>query len=280
MIPIITDSSACLTRAEAESLGVYLVPMNYSVEGHVPPLVESFIDENDGVEEIVSRNLGRLRTSQATLHGFQGAFHALRAEGHEEALCIVMSSRLSGTYGNALMAGGEQNAMRVEVVDSLNTAGGLYLLIREARRLLDGGAPVAKAAEAIRVLRGRIRSFFSVDDITPLRNSGRLSGVRLSVSTILNIKPILQCADGSVLACGTARGRHEQIRALLNRVSGRIGELIVQYFTPDAQARAVAARLEKDGHRVSLRKIGPVLGIHLGFGCIGITWMDEEGTDE
>ena len=80
----------------------------------------------------MAEGIDHVHTSQATLAGFFNAFQRLRRAGYE-VLCITISSRLSGTYANAVLAAKELGGQHIEVVDSLSTCSGLYLLIREAR---------------------------------------------------------------------------------------------------------------------------------------------------
>lgn len=272
MIAIVTDSSAHLYREEAEEMGVTVVPLNYSLSGQ-QPFVESYMDENGDYEHLVDANMEKLRTSQASVAAFQGVFHELIASG-ADVLCLTISSRLSGTFGNAGMAAREFPADRIQVVDSLTTSGGLYLMVREARRMLDGGASLPEAAAALNALKGRVKIAFTVDDIAPLRRSGRLGGVRLSISTILNIRPVLRCVDGSIIATGVVRGRAEQLKTLSGSLPKGGGDCIVEGFLAEEQMQELKKRVEAAGYSVTLRRVGPVLGIHLGRGSLGVAWID------
>ena len=50
---------------------------------------------------------------------------------------------------------------------------------------------------------------------------------------------------------------------------------MVEYITEAQAANRLAEMLEKKcGANVQLRKVGPVLGIHLGFDVIGTSWKD------
>ena len=182
MIAIVTDSSAHLYRAEAERLGVTIVPMSYSLPGQ-PAFNESYMDDNGDFERVISQNIGLLRTSQATFSAFMSVFNDLVDSG-AQVLCLTISSRLSGTYGNARMSAKETDPENIAVVDSLTTSGGLYLMILEARRMANQGMGLHEIARELRSLRSRVRTTFTVDDITPLRRSGRLGSVRMSISTI------------------------------------------------------------------------------------------------
>ena len=81
----------------------------------------------------------------------------------------------------------------------------MYMLVEKARAMALAGASVEEIAEELQDLRSKITIAFSVDDMTPLRNSGRLGIVRQSVGTVLNLKPMLKCVDGAVISDGMAR---------------------------------------------------------------------------
>ena len=271
MITIVTDSSSYLTQAEAAALGVVMVPMNYSIGRAVYP--EAFVDQERRFEHILDGAPATLHTSQATLSAFMSTFEGLRVRG-QEILCLTISSRLSGTYGNALVAARDLGGSGIAVVDSRTTAAGLYLLIRAARRLCDQGLSLEEVERRVSLLRDQVHLVFSVDDIGPLRRSGRLGGIKLSVSTILNIHPMLRCQEGAIIATGVTRGRHEQQRQLIYSIPSRVKDIAVQHYHAEAQLTAIIRQLQDSGKNVNVRGIGPVLAVHLGKGCIGVAWLE------
>ena len=271
MIAIVTDSSSYLSQAEAAALGVVMVPMFYSIGRVVYP--ETFVDKERRFEHILDGAPAMLHTSQATLNAFLAAFDAIKKRG-DEILCLTISSRLSGTYGNALVAARDLGGEGIAVIDSRSTAAGLYLLLRAARRFVKEGLPLEEVARRVSDLRDKAHLTFSVDDIGPLRRSGRLGGLKLSVSTILNIHPMLRCQDGAIIATGVTRGRHEQQRQLVYSVPDDVKDVVVQHYRAEAQLTQVIRQLQDAGKNVSVRGIGPVLAVHLGKGCIGVAWIE------
>lgn len=115
-------------------------------------------------------------------------------------------------------------------------------------------------AKHITKLRDRVRICFSVDDMTHFRRSGRLGNVRMSVSTVLNIKPILEIRDGVVVSAGLARGRVDQANRLENFCGGAKGVLIVDSFLCEEAAEKLVPALAMEGRDIERRRIGPVLG--------------------
>ena len=274
MIAIVTDSTAYLTHEEAVALGVVVVPMSYSFSDN-QSFNEGCIEADTRAEQEVAEHIDTVHTSQASLNGFINTFKRLKSAGYD-ILCLTISSRLSGTYANAVLAAKEVGKQRIEVVDSLTTCSGLYLLIREARMRIRSGAKLSAVAKEINKLRERVRICFSVDDMAPLRRSGRLGNVRMSVSTMLNIKPILEIRDGVVVSAGLARGRLDQTNKLCNFCKDAKGLLLVDNFLGAEAAEKLPIKLAREDREIERRRIGPVLGAHLGRGCVGVAYIAEE----
>ena len=274
MIAIVTDSTAYLTHDEAEKMGVVIVPMSYSFAAG-QSINEGCIEEDQRAERQVAEHISTVHTSQATLSAFMNTFSRLRRAGHD-ILCITMSSRLSGTYANAVLAARELGNKKIEVVDSLTTCAGLYLLICEAHERILQGEKLSSVAKHIDKLRHRVRLCFSVDDMTPLRRSGRLGNVRMSVSTVLNIKPILEVRDGAVVTAGIARGKIDQANKLCNFCREASGKVIIDSFLGDGAAMQLPVRLAREDREIERRRTGPVLGAHLGSGCVGVAFIAKE----
>lgn len=270
MIKILTDSSAYLKRKEAEALDVTLSPMAYSAADGTM-FVEGFVEENLAFDRLLQRNPGKMHTSQVAYAALLSAFSDLKSKGHE-VLCMTMSSRLSGTYANARMAA--DKAGGVVVVDSQTTAGGFYLLIKKAHDLIASGMPLKEVEANINAARTRIKTFFSVDDMTALRNSGRLGNVKMSVSTILNIRPILKLEAGGITSHVVVRGKLEQQKGLVAAVPDGAKSVIVQHNHAPSRAEGIAAELKRRGFAPMIRGVGPVLAIHLGEGALGVSFEE------
>lgn len=267
MIYLVADTSACLTRQEAQQLQVLMVPMYYSRGGRM--YTEGYVNDWQPQE---GGSLTGHTTSQATSGAFLDIFNKLKRQGHQ-ALCVTISSRLSGTYMNALSAA-EESGDHVRVVDSRSTAGGIYLLLKQARALLNSGHTLVQAFEQLKSARDRLKTLFALQDMEPLRHSGRLGMVRLSVSAMLNVRPILSLVDGAVMTHAMARGRQVQMLKLLDGTDRAQGPIVVQHCADEEAAHNLAQRLMKAGHQVIVRRLGVVLTIHLGYPVLSTAWVE------
>lgn len=271
MITIVTDSSAYFKKEEADELGVKIVPLNYAVNGK--SFVESYGDQNGEFEELLKNGI-MLSTSQPNVMAFLSCFENEIKKGNE-ILCITISSRLSGTFFTAQMAAKQNKTQKIAVFDSYFTTGGLYLLIKEARRLIDSGASLDEVVDELPKIRSKIQFAFTVDDIAPLRKSGRIGNVRMSVGTILNQKPILLLNEGIVVFSSIAHGNRDIIKEALKMTSEGAKEFIVNYIGYE-QLTTNLYNVLTDAYPdipVNIRKVGPVMGINLGLNAASLSFI-------
>ncbi|NLC33184.1 MAG: DegV family protein [Clostridiales bacterium] len=272
MIRIVTDATASLPYNLAAQMGVIVVPISYSIAGRL--YHESYPDKSFDLENLITQNPGKCLTSHPPVSEFADVFRNLTQNG-DDVLCLVISSRLSGTYSSANIATREAEPGKVIVVDSLTTAGGLALLIQYASTLISQGLTLAEVVSAVKKKRDSVGIVFSVNDMTSLRKSGRLGDVRQSVSNVLNVRPILTCTDGWVKAQGISRGDTQTLKALLERVSPEATDIVIHHqgekYNPVTLMHTLQERLP-DAH-IEIRPMGAALRIHLGAGFIVIAWI-------
>lgn len=272
MIALVTDSTAYLTKNEAEQWNVKVVPMSYTVDGNI--YHETYWDKNGDYENLLRFGIAEAKTSQSTVSAFMSAFDELVRQG-KEVLCLTISSRLSGTYSSAVVAAQEVGKGQVTVFDSQLTAGGLYMLVKKAQQLIKNGCTLDDTINALYKIRDDISIVFSVSDLTQLRKSGRLGIIRQSVSTILNNKPLFFCMEGAVVSDGVARGQTAQIQQLMARIPRKVNEIIIHYTRQEEKATQIIHEKLKKAHPNALlmkRILGPVLTIHLGSATIGMAF--------
>ncbi|MDR3240218.1 MAG: DegV family protein [Clostridiales bacterium] len=277
MISIVTDSSACVKATDADALGVRIAPMSYTAGDRV---YSEFYSDTNGDFESLLRDQAPLSTAHPNPSAFLKCFEKELAAGND-VLCLTISARLSGAYSAANMAARQSASDRIAVLDSRLIAGGLWLLIQQARQWINGGMPMPELLEQLTERRNRIRMAFTVDDIAPLRKSGRMDFVRMSLSTVLNIKPILLLRDGVIVSGGTARSSADIITQLTRSVltgecpSGE-KKIVINYLGATRLASNLYTVLNQryPDAAMSIHKIGPVLRIHLGAQVAAVSCDD------
>jgi len=272
MITIVTDSSSYFKKNEALELGIKIVPINYTINGQ--SYCESYSDQNGDFENLL-KGVGNYTTSHPNMSAFLSTFVEELHNGNE-VLCITISSRLSGAYGTAHAAAKQAESGSIAIFDSRFTAGGLYLLVKEAGKLIADGLSLHEILDKLPAIRERISITFSVDDMAALRNSGRIGFIRMSVGTFLNIRPVLLCKDGVVVSDTVARGNTEIIKKMTEKLSADTQEVVINYVGDNRMATNLYHVVKNvTDAPVSLQKIGPSLGIHLGLKAIAVSSINK-----
>ncbi|MMZ61050.1 Fatty acid-binding protein [compost metagenome] len=121
-----------------------------------------------------------------------------------------MSSKLSSTYQNALIAAAELPEGSVHVVDSLNVSGGLALLVRKAAEAAQSGASAEEITALVESCRDRVEIEVLVDNLDYLHKGGRVSSVQHMIGSLLKIRPVLRIKEGLVISADKYRGKTEK----------------------------------------------------------------------
>jgi len=272
MFAVVTDSAAYLTKQEAIKLGVTVIPMNYSIAG--AKFDEHYSTENADFVKVIKARPLECKTSQPNVVAYEAVLRRIVDSGLDVVL-ISASSRLSGAYNSAMMAKNNIGSAKVHIFDSMTIAGGQRLVVEEAVRLSGAGVPLASAIGELEIYRDRVGTVFSVEKMDALRRGGRISAVKLGISNLLNVRPILELKDGTVVGKGTARGVRNVIRELASGVPKDAKKIILMsIYSAESTKIMQPTALEYLVHeaKIEYQYIGPVLAIHLGDGAFGIAW--------
>ena len=267
---LITDSSAYLSPALLDELGIRVVPL------HVR-LGDWTFDEPDVEPREFYRRLResdvRPTTSQPSPGEFLAAFVAAAEDGAERILCLTCSAALSGTHSSATLAAG-MSPVPVDVVDSGTMSGGLTLVVTSVGRALAGGLAYDDALLLARSLAGRVWSTWSSDTTELLRAGGRLTGAVCREGVA-----VLALEGGEVLRLGAARTAEESVALQADRIArsaaGHPTWVSVGHGdVPELAELLAAAVTGRPGVLGVVRYvIGPVTGAHTGAGTFGANYL-------
>ena len=228
-IGIVTDSHSSLSPAEAEALGVHVLPMPFTIDG---------VDYLEGVnltrEEFFAhqRAGASISTSQPAPADVLSLWDELLMQ-YESLLYMPISSGLSGSCQTAAaLAEEEPYAGRVFVVDNGRIATPLHRSILDAIELIGQGCSAAQCKEALEKARDELTIYIAVQTLEYLRKGGRISSTTAAVGTLLNIKPILQLTTGKLESYKKARGMIKAREIMLESIRS---DLAIRFA--DAQFR-------------------------------------------
>ena len=280
-IAILTDSGSGLTPAEAESLGITLLPLQVLLDGR------SYRDGVDiRTEEIYEalRNRKYPKTASPLYQSIEDCLSELKTQGKTQVIAIPLSSGLSSTYQSMVLAA-ESVGIEMILIDVYSTCMIQNHVARLARRLADKGLDAETIKEKIEAVIAQANTLILPNDMEHLKAGGRLTPIAASLAAMFKIRPILQLnrtVSGKIDVLDkvrTERKALEQTLSTLHRdFSGK--NCSVYIIHSDAQPRTEAAReallaLGYPEARIQVKAIAPVIAAHTGLDCLGIQFIED-----
>lgn len=149
------------------------------------------------------------KTAAVTPSAYYDLFKALTEDG-KEVVHIGLSSAISSSYQNAVVAASEFS--NVYPVDSKSLCTAMGLLVLRACDFRDAGFDAKKIAHKTAKLVPKVSTTFVLDSLTYLHKGGRCSGVAKFGANVLGIKPSIAITpDGSLDVAKKYRGKTETV---------------------------------------------------------------------
>lgn len=275
-IKIFADSTSDLPTSWIEEYNIGVVPL-YVVFGE-----ESLRDGIDitpvDLYQRVSEGGELPKTAAPSPSDFMRAFNPYIERG-DQILFISLSSELSSTYQNALIAAGEYPSDQIAVFDSLNLSSAIGLLVKKAAKAAQTGQPLQDIVTLLESVRPEIEAEFVVDTLEYLYKGGRCSGMQNLIGSLLKIRPIIKVAEGKMTPTNRVRGKREKaVEQLLQNAIDKKDlmdhdHILVVHSLAEEDALFLQARLQEHTQaKVDLSTAGCVICSHCGPHTIGIMY--------
>ena len=200
-IKIVTDSSVTIEPEVAKELDITIVPLSVMVDGVV--YSDADLEEGEFLRLMQSsRNLPK--TSQPPVGVFADVFEHLAEDG-AQIISIHMSHALSGTVEAARQGATLANA-DVTVVDSSFTDQAMKFQITEAAKMAKEGASLEEILAKIEEVKEKTELYIGLSTLENLVKGGRIGRVSGLISSLLNIRVIMQMKDHQLEPIVKGRG--------------------------------------------------------------------------
>ncbi len=276
-VRILTDSTADIPPALAQSLGITIVPLTVFFGE------DAFLDgvelDSAGFFQKLQTSKALPKTSQPAPGAFQEAFIRLIDEGAESIVAILLTSKLSGTYQSASTARDalpeEYKRVPIELIDSKSVSVGIgYSVMKAVEEAKQGMSLAEIKANAIDRL-ARTHILFALDTLEYLSRGGRIGAASALVGNILSIKPILSFKEGVVVPIERPRTRTKafaRIAQLIAEAGPLEGATIVESDAPVGQQLSDVLKPVYGGE-MRHYKIGAVIGTYSGPAVAGVAYV-------
>ena len=200
-IKIVTDSSITIEPQVVEDLEITIVPLSVMVDG----VVYSDADLKEGeFLRLMQSSKNLPKTSQPPVGVFAEIFETL-GETADKIISIHMSHALSGTV-EAARQGATLANVDVTVIDSSFTDQALKFQVVEAAKLATEGADFAAILARIEEVREKTELYIGVSTLENLVKGGRIGRVTGLLSSLLNIRVVMQMKNHELQPIVKGRG--------------------------------------------------------------------------
>lgn len=187
-VAIMTDSNSGITQKEAQELGIFVLPMPFTIGGQ-----EYEEDINLSQEEFYDKLMNDVDvfTSQPAAGEVTKFFDNILKD-FDEIVHIPMSSGLSGSCQTATMlASEEEYAGKVFVVNSQRVSVTQKCDVLDAVELVKQGKSAQEIHDILMENKLNATIYITVNTLEYLKKGGRITPAAAALGGLLKIKPIL-----------------------------------------------------------------------------------------
>lgn len=279
-IAVVTDSNSGITQNQGKELGIYVLPMPFTIDGH------TFYEDIDLTQEQFYEKLSQgadIATSQPAIDSLLGLWKQLLKE-YDQIIHIPMSSGLSGSCATA-MAMAQDFQGKVYVVDNQRISVTQRQSALDALMLVRQGMDAESIREKLLQNARESTIYITLDTLKYLKKGGRITPAAAALGTILKIKPVLQIQGEKLDAYAKARTVKQAKTIMVDAIKNDIAQRFGGDASPENVCLAVAhtdnlenAQIFREelleefpGHNIYVDHLSLSVSCHIGPGALAVT---------
>lgn len=223
-VAIMTDSNSGITQKEAKELGVFVLPMPFTIDDKT--YFEDISLNQEQFYEFMEKDV-EVATSQPSPDSVMAMYIQLLKK-YDQVVHIPMSSGLSGSYQTAHMLSLEDAfAGKVFVVNNQRISVTQRRSVMDALYLAEQGYGAEEIAKRLTEDKYESSIYIMLDTLYYLKKGGRITPAAAALGTMLRLKPVLQIQgeklDAFAKARTSAQGKTLMIQAIQSDIEKRFG---------------------------------------------------------
>ena len=276
---IVTDSNSGITQAQAENLGVYVLPMPFMINE------ETYFEDINLTQEQFYEMLqsgADIGTSQPSPDSVLRLWDKLLEE-YDEIVHIPMSSGLSGSCESAIMLSQDYDG-KVQVVNNQRISVTLRQSVLDAKLLAENGKSAKEIKELLEADKFNSSIYIMLDTLYYLKKGGRITPAAAAIGTMLKLKPVLtiqgEKLDAFAKARTSAQGKSIMRNAIKNDILNRFGGLTdekgiwlqIAHTNNAEAAEALKEELAEEypDYDIHVEPLSLSIACHIGHGSLAI----------
>ena len=282
-IKIITDSNSGVLQKEGEALGVFVIPMPFTINGD--EYLEEISISQDGFYKFLESNAD-VTTSQPSQFYLEELFEEFLKE-YDEVIYLPMSSGLSGTCSNAIKIAEKFNG-KVQVVDNMRISVTLKTSVMEALELSKQGKTAKEIKEYLESEKDKTSIYITMGTLKYLKKGGRITATAAALGSLLRIKPILYSYGGNfekfAISINLGQAKKKIISQFKQDLETKFNDLYnkgqmvagVAHTQNEAEANKFKEEIQKEFPNLKVVYVNPLslsVSCHIGPGALAAAIM-------
>lgn len=280
-IQIITDSTSYISPERCEVLNIKKVSLYVNFkEDSIPELEIS----NDVFYKRMETE-GIPISSQPATGEILEIFEESLKKG-DDIIAVFLSSQMSGTYQSGLLVKDmlleKYPQAKITIIDSKSNSMQLgYSVIEGAKAILEQKS-YAEVVSKVEAVNASSRFVFVPNNLDYLRKGGRIGMAKALLGNALHLTPILTVNDGQADTIQTVRTKKRAKKIMLDILKkdheqAEVQEVAIHHINNIEEAQTYKAEVEAIVNcPVIIADIGPVIGVHVGPGALGLAYHTKE----
>ena len=264
-IKIVTDSSVTIEPELVKQLDITVVPLSVMIDNVV--YSDADLKEEGKFLHLMQEAKNLPKTSQPPVGVFAEVFEDLCQDG-SQILAIHMSHALSGTV-EAARQGASLSTADVTVIDSSFTDQALKFQVVEAAKLAQEGKDMEEILSHVEEVKNHTELYIGVSTLENLVKGGRIGRVTGLLSSLLNIRVVMQMKDHELQPMVKGRGAKtfkKWLDELITLLSDRsVAEIGISYSGSSDWAKDMKDNLQPYVEKpISVLETGSIIQTHTG----------------
>lgn len=279
-IKIITDSNSGILQSEVEKLGIFVIPMPFTVNG------EEYLEEITMSQDEFFAHLAAdadVKTSQPSEIYLEELWTKLLEE-YDELVYIPMSSGLSNTCENAIEYAKKFNG-KVFVVDNLRISVTQKESVYEAIAMAKLGKSAAEIKEYLENTAHKASIYIMLSVLKYLKKGGRISPAAATIGDAMKLRPILYTRGGKFEKYAIVLTINQAKKKMIDKVKRELetefkeeyesGKIVVSvaHTRNEAEAASFKEEIISALPKAHFRFVDPLslsVACHIGAGALAI----------
>ena len=273
---ILTDSTACFTKS------VFTGQEHVTILPHSIQVNDQFLPDGKDLSIYSSsvQNHQPPLTFPPSIDEFRSVYSTLGMR-YKEIVVILLSSHLSLAMANAQSASQTcKTPANIFIIDSMNTAIGLGLLVQAAAEYTHRGYPGIEINRLIRGMVNHIYSVFCIPDLSHLYRAGLLDPAQAIVGEMLGVIPFFTLENGALVHTQKIRSPRHLVDIMFEFVAEfenlKYLALLQGITTFEQESKNLRDRISQNVRTTPLCEHSLSLALATLFGphCIGLVAME------